>query len=239
MLRIFKFFIILATLFDYFQVQAQPLYYIKGTVDFMDIVDTRKFLENESQKNYTGSPYLNENFIAGELYYNDQFVYQDIQLRYNIYNDVLEYLNKRNGVAYNLDPTNKINKVIIGKDTFVVDSLLYGNKIKYCYFKLLYSGQVTLLVKMKVVLIPRKNAQLYTEATLAKFARNVDSYYARVAEQPLQKVKKIKSLIALINDRNKALTEFAKKEKLRNKPEDMVKLADYYESLNSPAISSK
>jgi hypothetical protein len=203
----------------------------------MDIIDRRKLLEEKPQKEYTGSPYLNEEFVKGELYYNHQYVYQDIMLRYNIYDDVLEYLNKRNGVAYDIDPTDKVDKAIIGTDTFVVDSIPRGNKLRKCYFKLLCSGEVRILVKMRVDFIIRRAEQLYTAATPAKFARNVDTYYVRIDDQPPQKIKNIKSLITVINDRKKALSSFAKNEKLRNKPKDMVKLAGYYESLQASGTS--
>ena len=231
MLRFIRFFFILALIIQSGQGYGQVLYYIKGTVDFMDIIDRRKLLEEKPQKEYTGSPYLNEEFVKGELYYNHQYVYQDIQLRYNIYNDAIEYLNKRNGVAYSLDANDKIDMAIIGIDTFVVDSIRCGKKLRKCYFKMLTDGKIRLLVKMRVVLIPRKNEQLYTAATLAKFARNADTYYVRVGRKAPRKTKNIKSLIALINNRKNALTVYYKKGKLRNKPEDMARLIDYYESL--------
>ena len=229
--RSFKIFFFLALLAGMTPVYGQALYYVKGTVDFMDILHTRNAYEKNSEKNYTGSPYLNEEFVNGDLYYNHQYVYKNISLRYNIYNDAIEYSNKRNGVAFSLDPTDKIDMAIVGIDTFVVDSIRCGKKLKKCYFKMITDGKVRMLVKMRTVLIPRKNAQLYTEATLAHFARNGDTYYVRTGNKPLQKIKSLKSLTALINDRKSSLASYIKKEKLRNNSGDMARLIGYYESL--------
>ena len=40
-----------------------------------------------------GSPFLNEEFIRGEIVMNDTLFYREIPLRYNMYNDVMEFQN--------------------------------------------------------------------------------------------------------------------------------------------------
>lgn len=210
---------------------AQVSYSIRTTVDFMDYLNWRKSVENGVTGDYVGSPYLNDNFVDGKLYYNKEYLFQKLPLRYNIYDDVLEFMNRSKGIAYDIDPTFKIDKAIIGKDTFVVDSIQLGKKVKNGYFIQLRQGKITLLKKLKVTLIPEQPAQLYNPATPPEFARNVDTYYARIGKNLPEKVKNIKSLIKVINDKKKALSDYAKKEKLPNNTEGMIKLAKYYESL--------
>ena len=197
----------------------------------MDYLGWRKTIDSHTHGNYIGTPYLNDNFIDGELYFNKEYLFQKLPLRYNIYNDVLEFMNRSKGIAYDIDPTIKIDKAVIGNDIFVVDSIQLGKKIKSGYFILLSQGKVTLLKKLKVTLIPAQPAKLYSEATPPKFARNVDTYYARIGKNLPVRIKKIKDIINIINDKKKALSDYAKKEKLSSKPEDFIKLADYYESL--------
>jgi hypothetical protein len=231
MIRTIKLKLLAAVLLISSNALAQGSYSIKNTVDFLDYLGWRESVDDNNRANYIGSPYLNESFTDGDLYYNREYLFRKIPLRYNIYNDVLEFLNKNKGVAYDINPTIKIDTAIIGGDIFVVDSLQLGKKVKSGYFELLNPGKVTLLLKMKVTLIPAQPAKLYNEATPPKFARNVDTYYARIGKSLPRRVKNINGLVSLINDKKKALSDYAKKEKLSNKPEDLVKLAEYYESL--------
>ena len=213
-----------------FQTEAQISYSV-NTVDFLDYLGWRKTIDSHTHGDYIGSPYLNDNFADGELFFNNKYLFQKLPLRYNIYNDVLEFMNRSKGIAFDIDPSDKIDSAKIGNNTFVVDSIQIGKKVKPGYFILIKPGRVTLLKKLKVTLIPEKPAQLYSPATPPKFARNVDTYYARIGKKLPEKVKSIKSLIKLIDDKKKELSDYAKSKKLSNKPEDFVTLAEYYESL--------
>src|SRR6185295_17269569 len=76
-----------------------------------------------------GSPYLDEAYVEGQIFYADKSM--KVPLRYNIYQDVMEY--KQNGRPLLLDPTTTIKKVTFGTQTFVVQKFEFKGKTKYGY----------------------------------------------------------------------------------------------------------
>ena len=64
-----------------------------------------------------GSPYLNEEFEIGEVLYGEKYKLNQIPLRYNIYNDDIEYKVENSIMAF-ANP-HQIDKVILGNDVFI------------------------------------------------------------------------------------------------------------------------
>ena len=71
----------------------------------------------KSNPDIKGSPYLAEEFVKGEVYYGGKFLVKDVSLRYNMFNDVMEFKNGK--TIMNLDGSMNLNKVIIGGDVFI------------------------------------------------------------------------------------------------------------------------
>ena len=230
MTKSIKFFLCLMLFFYKTSAQEQEAWIIKYTINLIDYLNTRKTYQSSQEKEYDGSPYLNENFVAGDLFYDGKYWFKDIPLRYNIYHDEMELSDK--GTAYAIAPTHLIDQVIISTDTFVVDSIQSGsNKIKG-FFKLLLKGKVSLLLKMNVGLLPGQSAKLYNDATPPKFTRDKNIIYASIGKDQPQKFRNINELIAIINDKQKLLSEYIKMNKLSSKnTKDFIKLASYYNSL--------
>lgn len=61
---------------------------------------TNEYTHERSQNNFMreaefeGSPFLNDQFIPGEIIANDTLVFREVPLRYNIYNDRFEFRNE-------------------------------------------------------------------------------------------------------------------------------------------------
>lgn len=177
-----------------------------------------------------GTPYLNEQFVEGEIVFGEANRTK-VPVRYNIFQDLMEY--QQNGKALALDPSNKIKKVKMGDEVFIVDKYRLEGKSKYGFLNLLDTGKMTLVSK-KIVRYqePLKERALDGGDLPAKFSRLSDAFFYRIGDGELKEVGNLKELIASLPDRQEEIRQFAKKEKISPKKQDeLIKLVRYYNSL--------
>lgn len=175
-----------------------------------------------------GSPYMDDKYKDGTIYYGDKN--QSAPIRYNAYQDLIEY--QQNGKALVLDANPAIKKVTVGNDTFVPLSSS-GNGKKLGYFAVLDTGKITLYSKKKVVFMPfKKGGKLDGSDQPAEFKKSPDMYYYQVGDGELKEVDNIKSIIASLPDKQEEASAFVKKEKISAKKEqDLKEFVKYYNSL--------
>jgi len=200
----------------------------KDITDHM-LIDLSKKVDR-SITNYEGSPYLSEEFVPGEVY-DAKNKFPGLLLRYNIFNDNIEFTQK--GTTYALYPEPRIVKVILGNEVYVVEKYEVKGKMANGYFARLDSGKVTLLAKKIVRFTEEQEPKaLQAAATPAKFTRVADVFYYRIGNAETSKVGSLKSFIDSLPDKKEDVSDYAKKEKLGTKNEsDLVKLVKYYNSL--------
>lgn len=193
------------------------------------LIDLSKKVDR-SITEFEGSPYLNKDFVSGEVY-GSKKKYTGLQLRYNIFNDNIEFI--QNGVTYALYAEPRIVKVILGDEAYVVEKQEIKGKTGYGYFARLDSGKVVLLAK-KIVHFTEKQEPKALEAAgkPAKFTRAPDVFYYRIGDAEISKVGSLKGFIDSLPDKKDEVSSYAKKEKLGTKNEsDLVNLVRYYNSL--------
>jgi hypothetical protein len=175
-----------------------------------------------------GSPYMDDKYKDGTIYYGDKN--QSAPIRYNAYQDLIEY--QQNGKALVLDANPAIKKVTVGSETFVPLSPT-GNAKKLGYFAVLDTGKLTLYSKKKIVFLPaKKGGKLDGSDQPAEFKKSPDMYYYQIGNGELKEVDNIKSLIASLPDKQDELNQFVKKEKISAKKEkDLRDFVQYYNSL--------
>ena len=200
----------------------------KDITDHM-LIDLSKKVDR-SITNYDGSPYLSEEFVSGEVH-DSKKKFTGLLLRYNIFNDNIEFMQK--GTTYALYAEPRIVKVLLGNEVYVVENYETKGKITPGYFARLDSGKVTLLVKKIVRFTEEQEPKaLQAAATPAKFTRVADVFYYRIGNAETSKVGSLKSFIDSLPDKKEDVSNYAKKEKLGTKNEsDLVKLVKYYNSL--------
>ena len=209
---------------------SQPATSGRGIDDHLLIKESEKSLGENTTAEVIGTPYLNDTFAKGEVYFhkgNSTIV----QARYNIYSDWIEYL--QNNQTLVLDPDQRISKVRIEDQILVVDKYQSRGKIKHGYFTLLDSGKLMLLSK-KIVTYrePQAPKALESAATPAKYTRAPDQFYYKIGNGELKKVDNIKELIADLAENTDAVKEFGKREKISpRKEEGLVKLVQFYNTL--------
>ncbi len=179
---------------------------------------------------FEGSPFLNETFVTGDVYsFNSKFA--GIPLRYNIFNDNIEF--KQNNVVYALIPEPRIKKVHLGGDVFLVEKHEVKGKLKFGFLTLLDSGKVILMSKKIVNFTEKQEPKaLESASTPAKFTRAQDEYFYKIGKGDAMKIGNLKNFIGSFPDKQDELAQFAKKEKISAKKEaDLIKFVKYYNSL--------
>ncbi|HSO87918.1 MAG TPA: hypothetical protein VLQ91_15290 [Draconibacterium sp.] len=184
-----------------------------------------------TEKDISGSPYLNDEFINGSVYTLQRLQYVDIPLRYNIYNDDLEFKTPSSEVQAMATP-EIVEKAVFGNTQLVYLPYSLANKIKKGFFVVLEEGKASLYSKPVVIFKEPTEPGAYKEAEPAKFERKADEYYVRVVGEQAVQINNKKDLIAVFPDNQDKIENFISKNKIKtNKPEGLKEVVVYYNSL--------
>ena len=226
---IFLFFAGLTTTF----IQAQVSYELRES---LDLFRTTKIISGDWREALTaneieGSPFLNDEFIIGNVYTTTKQKYANIPLRYNIYNDQLEFKTPDEQIQAMATPET-IEKAEIGSDILVYLPYINFKKVRKGFFTVLEEGKATLLIRKEIMFKKAEEAGAYKEAEPAKFVSKADTYFIRTGESPAKLVGKKKEILELFPDHAREIAAFIKKNKIKtNKPESLKQLVQYYNSL--------
>jgi hypothetical protein len=178
-----------------------------------------------------GSPYLNEEFEIGEVFYGNKYKLNQIPLRYNIYNDEMEYRVDNSIMAF-ANP-HQIDKVIFGKNAFIY----LRNEIisdKGGGFVKIWNNQYpAIITKMSVEYLEKEPPKALIDPKPPRFVNKENQHFLIKSKTDIVKIRSVKRLIESLGEYKAELTRFAKNEKLSaRKPEELAKLLDYYSVLN-------
>lgn len=185
---------------------------------------------NEKYRTIEGSPYLDDEFRQGSLYFN-KTRYTGVSLRYNAYEGYFEFETDE-GVRY-FDPrVTKIDTVWLEGDTFHYVYFHHGRTNKQTYMKALHSGAASVYWYDEVILTQPEESTGYTAAKPSSFQKLAGSVYIQVEGKPALELKGKKSLEEIFPDHQEELSDYIKAEKLKLKnTEDVIRLCQHYESL--------
>jgi hypothetical protein len=207
---------------------AQSAFVDVPVSDFMNRVNKNNQLEF-NQPDIEGTPYLNEEFIDGAIYYDGKYRIPSIPLRVNLYNDAMEYKDKNTILA--VAKPERIDKIIIDDQTFIY--LKKKNKSEVSgYVRKWNESFPSVISKMQVKFMPKEEPRPFEEAEPDRFVRQNDKHYLLFADGEISEIKLVKKLIKLLGDHQNELTDFSKEKKVsKNDAEELSKLLDYYHSL--------
>ncbi len=204
--------------------------------EVMDLYRTNKMYSGEIKNILTandikGSPYLNDEFINGTIFTTSKFQFVDVPLRYNIYNDRIEFKTPANEIQALATP-EIVETVEFGNYKMVYIPYSNTQKIRYGFFMIEKEGNVSLYSRLEIIFKKAEEPGAYKEAEPAKFVKKSHSYYIRVGMEEAKKVGSKKGLIEIFPDHNNKISAFIKKNKVKtNKPEKLKELVRYYNSL--------
>ena len=213
--------------------QYQLNYEIREAVDFYR---SNKFIDGSmkselTEKDIQGSPYLNDEFVNGTIFTVQMLKYSDIPLRFNIYNDDLEFKTPT-GEVMALSAPEILEKAEFGNMQMVYSPYSQTNKIKKGFFVVLEQGKASLYSKPGIVFQEPTEPAAYKEAEPAKFVRKADEYYIRIGAEQAILIGNKKELIAAFPDNQDKIESFINKNKIKtNKPESLKEVVRFYNSL--------
>lgn len=201
-----------------------------------ELYNTNKFISGSAKStlydvDYTGSPYLNDEFVVGSIYSIQRIQYEEVPLRYNIYNDELEFKTPASEILALANP-DIVVKAVLGDTSLVYLPFLQAGKSKKGFFIVLEEGRISLLAKPDIFLKPAIEPGAYKDPEPPKFVRKPDEYYLKTESGQVQLITNKKELIAAFPDNQDKIESFISKNKTKpNKSESLIELVLYYNSL--------
>jgi hypothetical protein len=230
-------FILFASLFGvsntFAQNTFQSMYEIKRVIDLINFNKTEQgeFRRTLSEENIVGSPYLNDEFIEGSVFTKSKTQYAEVPLRYNIFNDEIEFRTD-DGQVLALASAEVIEKVEFGDFYMEYIPYMVVKRMRRGFFNVLEKGNATLYQRSHVVFEDAKQPAAYQDAQPAKFVKKPDEFYIRVGLEPALPIAKNRDLEGAFPDHKKEIAEFIKKNRVRtNNPESLKELVIFYNSL--------
>lgn len=212
---------------------SQDLYELRKAIDFYK---TQKLFKDDwkdilTENDIKGSPYLNDEFINGTLFTTNKFQFIDIPIRYNIFNDQIEYKTENNQIQAIANP-EILERIEFADKRIVYIPFLIANKTNKGFFIVLEEGKASLYAKPQVVFIKATLPVPFKDGQPAKFDRTTDQYYIKTGIEVAKSVGNIKELIEIFPENKDKIEAFIKTKKTKtNKPESLKELVRYYNSL--------
>ena len=225
-------------------IMSLPLFSQRNNLSF-DHLNTRNIdmaqyresfgLTEEEFNNIQGSPYANDEFIAGNIYKNDKELYKDVLLRYNISADEIEVKKSKNDSddSYGalIKEPNTLIKIL--NDIYIFVPFEGSNENGHYFTILTEESNFDLYKKAEVSYSAPSFAKTsYDRDRPASFTQKSTFYMVskdgRFFELPNSKSK----IIKVMNNKKDQVKGYIKKTRLDFKKEkDLIKLVKYYNSL--------
>ncbi len=177
-----------------------------------------------------GIAYLDENFIDGLVVLTTGARYSGIPMRYNVYNDQIEFRNQK-GEVFNINNPASISELAIGKARFIYLSYNHLKREKQLFAEVLTEGKACLLKHHRIKLQSAKPAETHRAAQPPKFVRIPSEYLIKKEGGNVQLIKSKKELLIMLTDKSKEISEMITREKLSVKVEgDLTRIINFYNS---------
>lgn len=191
----------------------------------------------ESSKHVLGSAYLSEAWLHGYIKLKTGETVEDIKLRYNIWQDMMELVVNGKDTL-NIDSPVKVAEVGFGGKVFQYNIIKEpGNIIKGGYFELLTNGHVKLLVRREMKISSDSYVSNYMGGggSGASYYVTIDNLYIKRGQGGAVRLKKTKkALIEALSDREDEVEKFISEKKLNvTKVKDIIEIVNYYNRITN------
>ena len=186
-------------------------------------------------KDYSGTPYLTEEFTKGHIYKNGELLVSNKSLRYNANKDEFEIKNSLStdsGIVNTLFKKSALS-IKTGNDEFIF-ILPNGVNTTFGYFVLLQKGEkFTYIKKIKKKFIPGQKAYTSMSQDIRPMYKSFETFYLLNNEGVLIELPNSKNkIIDSFGSHKKEIKAYIKENKLNVKKEkNMKQLVEYYNSL--------
>ena len=201
---------------------------MRSITDLSDQYNTVNYDRNlmMGDANVEGSPYLAEGFIKGEVVLADSISYYDIPLRYNIYNDRIEFQTKEEQVL-EIDIRSQSCSAEFGPHHFISADYIERGKEKFGFLELLEEGHISLYKKYIVTFKEATETKGFQDAQPNRFVRQSDEYLLAI-DQGMPETFRSKALLEILMPLCPDIETYKKSEKLKlRQEEDLIRLISY------------
>ncbi len=176
-----------------------------------------------------GSPYFTEEWSTGNIYFVDGTEIIQIDIRFNIYKDELEFKNSTSGQIFVIDK-NRIKGFRLHEP---VDSLYFeyltlkpDKPGERSFIQVLYNGETRLLLKHKKQFIQADYKGAYASGNKYDEYRDDKDYYLAKDNLTVQKIRlNKKALLHALEDKQSMIKEYAAVNQIDfSSPVDVIRL---------------
>jgi hypothetical protein len=181
-----------------------------------------------------GSPFLSEEFTDGSLITTDSVMYNNIPLRYNIFNDEMEFLQNTPGaVPMVISNPRKFIYFILEDKVFIYTAFLNNNKPGSGYFEVLNEGRCQVLLRRNTVYAEEEKSQGYNYTKPARFEVKNHQYYLRINNNiPEEFSLRRGSILQIFSNKKSDIEHFVKENRLSYRDiNHVIRITDYYSQL--------
>ncbi len=194
---------------------------------------SNEYTHERSQNNFMrdakfeGSPFLNDQFIPGEIVANDTLLFRDVPLRYNIYTDRFEFLNEDEQVLEIGIMDNSFRYRLLNQHFLTLNYSDRGKETRGL-LELLVDGNVR-LYKQYIVHFKEATAPAgYQEAQPNRFIRQKEEYLLALANEMPETIKNPKDLVERLKAIDPGIEKYRKDQELNLRSEqDLIRIIQY------------
>lgn len=208
-------------------VSAQTQQQLSNFYDQFREVKNREW--NDNSDLYDGSPYLFNEYKPGSIVLKGNSKSTEIPIRYNVYDDQVEYKEKGKTLALMKD-TALVESFLIDGKRFILTPIAH-KKENMSFVEVLVEGKFSLYRKYIVDFQPAVEAKGYQDPSPPTFKMESPIYFLK-SEGSFEKVKGMKDMAKKLTDYSDELNKYIKSNKLKMKrDEDLVEFMGYLNSL--------
>jgi hypothetical protein len=169
--------------------------------------------------------------MKGTIFTTSKQQFVDVPLRFNIYNDEIEFKTPENEI-FALAAPEIVEMVEFGDCKMVYVPFSNVKKIRYGFFKVEEEGKASLYSKLEMTYKPAVPPAAFKNPVPPKFVHQPDSHYIQIGKEQAEKVRKKKKIVEIFPKHQNEILSFIKTNKIKtNKAEDLIKLVRYYNTL--------
>lgn len=183
-----------------------------------------------------GTPYYNREWTTGDILFTDDKQINHVKIKYNVYKDELEYLNKTSGHSF-IVQRERIKGFLIMDSAgikYFENIQVKPGKTEFTFAEVAYSGSVKLFIKYKKTFTAADYKGAYSSGIKYDEYKDDKDYYVTLSNCEITRIKlNKKQVLELLSAKKAEIEQYIndKNPDLSNH-EDVVKIMTYYDSLN-------
>lgn len=217
----------------HFGIKAQYNYNAIPVMDYFRIeqMTEEKLTKTITEKDIQGSPFLEEDFRKGTVYTSSKQMVVDVPMRYNIYNDDLEFKTPEGKIMAVAHPET-IELADFGDYQMVYLEYKNMGRTQSSFFKLIEDGKACLLAKPDVFYQKEELGDGIKPGKPAQFVSKPEILYVSIGNQPAEKIAGKKDILSILAPHSREIEKFIKENKTKiSKTTDLQSLIKYYNTL--------